>query len=81
MMDKKTSPPSSDDLLGSPLLFCQHVLAGWRARAKARGAERRLQAELDAMSPRERQEIDITAGNLALSGIAPGAGPRDSAEA
>jgi hypothetical protein len=48
-----------------------HQVSDWfaaqRAQAETRRAERRLQAELDSMSSRERHEVDVTAGNLALS--------------
>jgi hypothetical protein len=48
-----------------------HHVADWldaqRAQAEIRRAERRLQAELDSMSPRERLDLDVMAGNLALS--------------
>jgi uncharacterized protein YjiS (DUF1127 family) len=40
-------------------------IANWRHRVEARLEERRIRAELDAMSDRERQEIDVTAGNNA----------------
>jgi len=53
--------------LGDLLLHTTQWLAGWRHQAEVRRTERRLQAELATMSPRERLDIDVTAGNLAWS--------------
>ena len=43
----------------------QQSLANLRHRIEARLEERRIRAELDNMSERERQEIDVTRGNTA----------------
>jgi hypothetical protein len=43
----------------------QQSLANLRDRVEAHLEGRRLRAELDGMSERERQEIDVTAGNIA----------------
>ena len=47
----------------------QQSLANLRHRVEARLEERRIRAELDSMSERERQEIDVTRGNTAWAAL------------
>ena len=54
--------------LGDLMLHAMNWLTDLRRQAEARRTERRAQAELAAMSPRERLDIDVIAGNLAWSG-------------
>jgi len=57
--------------LGDLVLHATQWLSQLRAdlhqQAESWRTERRLQAELASMSPRERLDIDVTAGNLAWS--------------
>lgn len=46
------------------------AVGNWFRRAEAQLERRRLQAELDALSPRDRQEIDVTSGNLSWAAAA-----------
>ncbi|QQP92044.1 hypothetical protein IGS68_12925 [Skermanella sp. TT6] len=47
-----------------------NTVAGWLHRAEARLEQRRLQAELDSLSRRDRQDIDVTSGNLSWAAAA-----------
>ncbi|WP_158045611.1 hypothetical protein [Skermanella pratensis] len=50
--------------------FLANTVAGWLHRVEARLEQRRLQAELDSLSPRDRQDIDVTSGNLSWAAAA-----------
>ncbi|UEM23833.1 hypothetical protein JL100_014170 [Skermanella mucosa] len=47
-----------------------NTVAGWFHRAEAHLEQRRLQAELDSLSPRDRQDVDVTSGNLSWAAAA-----------
>jgi uncharacterized protein YjiS (DUF1127 family) len=61
-----STTPTTPTLSGLAHALQQHVaetLAAWRQRAETRRAAQRLQAELDSMTSRERQDIDVTRAN------------------
>jgi len=53
--------------LGDIVLHAMNWLGDLRRQSEVRRAERLAQDELAAMSPRERLDIDVTAGNLIWS--------------
>jgi hypothetical protein len=70
MLSTILTTPTFSTLAQALGLYPAEELANWRRRAEARRLERRLEAELAAMTPRERQEIDITRGNAAWAELA-----------
>jgi len=65
MQKMNTITPTVNHVFHAFGMNFQHMLANLRHRIEAHLETRRLRAELDAMSERERQEIDVTLGNTA----------------
>lgn len=65
MQKMNTITPTVNHVFHSFGMNFQHALANLLHRIEAHLETRRLRAELDAMSERERQEIDVTLGNTA----------------
>jgi len=65
MISMNTIQPTLSHLFHEFAMNLSNGIANWRHLVDARLEERRIRAELDAMSDRERQEIDVTAGNNA----------------
>jgi len=65
MYKMNTMTPTANHLFHGFGFNFQRSLANLRHRIEARLEERRIRAELDSMSERERQEIDVTCGNNA----------------
>jgi uncharacterized protein YjiS (DUF1127 family) len=67
MLNMNVTHPTVAGFFHTVSQHCVEGFANWRHRAAARREERRARAELDALSPRDLQEIDVTRGNLAWS--------------
>jgi ElaB/YqjD/DUF883 family membrane-anchored ribosome-binding protein len=65
MHKMNTITPTANHVFHAFGLNLQESFANLRHRIEAHLEVRRLRAELDNMSERERQEIDVTAGNTA----------------
>jgi ElaB/YqjD/DUF883 family membrane-anchored ribosome-binding protein len=63
MLKMNTITPTVNHVFRAFGMNFRHTLANLRDRIEAHLETRRLRAELDAMSERERQEIDVTLGN------------------
>lgn len=70
MLSTNLTTPTLSTLAQALGHYLAEELANWRRRAEVRRMERRLEAELAAMTPRERQEIDVTRGNAAWAEFA-----------
>jgi ElaB/YqjD/DUF883 family membrane-anchored ribosome-binding protein len=69
MQKMNTISPTVNHVFHAFGMNFQHTLANLRDRIEAHLETRRLRAELDAMSERERQEIDVTGGNTAWAAL------------
>ena len=69
MYKMNTITPTANHVFHGFGINFQQSLANLRHRIEARLEERRIRAELDSMSERERQEIDVTAGNIAWAAL------------
>jgi uncharacterized protein YjiS (DUF1127 family) len=65
MLNMNTIQPSISHLFHAFGMNLVEGFANWRHRIETHLEERRLRAELESMSERERLEIDVTAGNNA----------------
>lgn len=65
MYKMNTITPTANHVFHTFGLNLQQSFANLRNRVEAHLEARRLRAELDSMSERERQEIDVTLGNTA----------------
>jgi ElaB/YqjD/DUF883 family membrane-anchored ribosome-binding protein len=65
MQKMNTITPTANHVFHAFGMNFQETLANLRNRIEAHLEIRRLRAEMDAMSERERQEIDVTLGNTA----------------
>ena len=69
MQKMNTITPTLNDVFHGFGMNLQQSLANLRHRIEAHLKARRISAELDSMSERERQEIDVTAGNTAWAAL------------
>jgi|SoiMethySBSTD1v2_1073268.scaffolds.fasta_scaffold1821825_1 ElaB/YqjD/DUF883 family membrane-anchored ribosome-binding protein len=69
MYKMNTITPTANHVFHGFGINVQQSLANLRHRVEAHLEERRIRAELDTMSERERQEIDVTAGNTAWAAL------------
>ena len=69
MQKMNTITPTVNHIFHGFGMNLQQSLANLRDRVEAHLEARRLRAELDGMSERERQEIDVTAGNIAWAAL------------
>ncbi len=69
MYKMNTITPTVNHIFHGFGMNLQQSLANLRDRVEAHLEARRLRAELDGMSERERQEIDVTAGNIAWAAL------------
>ena len=64
-MNMNTINPTVNHIFHGFGMNLQQAFANLRHRVEAHLEERRIRAELESMSERERQEIDVTRGNAA----------------
>ncbi len=69
MYKMNTITPTANHVFHAFGMNLQQSLANLRNRVEAHLEGRRLRAELDSMSERERQEIDVTCGNTAWTAL------------
>jgi ElaB/YqjD/DUF883 family membrane-anchored ribosome-binding protein len=69
MQKMNTITPTLNHVFHGFGMNLQQSLANLRHRIEAHLEARRISAELDSMSERERQEIDVTAGNIAWTAL------------
>jgi hypothetical protein len=69
MQKMNTITPTVNHIFHGFGMNLQQSLANLRDRVETHLEARRLLAELDGMSERERQEIDVTAGNIAWAAL------------
>jgi ElaB/YqjD/DUF883 family membrane-anchored ribosome-binding protein len=69
MYKMNTITPTANHIFHGFGMSLQQSLANLRDRVEAHLEARRIRAELDSMSERERQEIDVTAGNTAWAAL------------
>ena len=69
MYKMNTITPTANHVFHAFGMNLQQNLANLRDRVEAHLEARRLRAELDSMSDRERQEIDVTGGNTAWTAL------------
>jgi hypothetical protein len=69
MYKMNTITPTANHIFHGFGMSLQQILANLRDHVEARLEARRIRAELDSMSERERQEIDVTGGNTAWAAL------------
>jgi len=68
-MHTNTINPTVNHIFHGFGMNLQQAFANLRRRVEAHLEERRIRAELESMSERERQEIDVTRGNTAWTAM------------